>query len=460
MTRDRLYFGMTLVSLTLAWSGVALAAPPDKRPAADAPEPAEPPPPPPAEAEPPPPPPPPPPPAHPGDPTEFLSLGGDWRFGFHGIAGVSAYIQDTPSFVLNGQGPLLPLSKPGSGLTTGADIRQSRFSFSLSGPRVLGATPKAVLEIDLFGLNSPGGYGEVSVYERVRLAYAELNWGSDILRFGQDHQLILGIIPESIGHMAYPATYWAGMIGWREPGIGYFHKIVFDDSSNLEFAAQVMKSDWENPADFGTPTTNDLDVDLGQLSGWLGVEGRIKYTSEHLTAFVSGHYNRVQGNHSQDVVAPTQMNAINRNWNVVAGVAAFKVVLGPLSLTGSGYVGQNLGPLLGEQLQFFTSNNVNEYGAWGQAKFAFTKEFDISALAGTSQLKSSDVEAAGGGRQANTVIGGMVRYKVAGFAFGPEYFHVIAKDIAADGSGAPSGAGAPRGLIAVNQGMFSGCYFF
>jgi hypothetical protein len=447
MRRDRLYFGMVLVSLTVAWPGASLAAqsdPPAAAPAAEAP-----PPPPPAE--------PPPPPA--AAPSEFVSLGGDWKFGFHGIAGVSVYVQDTPTFVLNGQGPLLPLTKPASGYTTGADIRQSRFGFSLAGPKVLGAIPKAVLEIDLFGLNSPGGYGEVSVYSRVRLAYAELNWGDDILRFGQDHQLVLGVIPESIGHMAYPATYWAGMVGWREPGIGYFHKIPFGDS-NLEFAVQLMKSDWQNPADFGQPTTNDLDVDLGQLSGWLGVEARVKYTSENFTAFVAGHYNHVMGTHSGDVVAPPQMNPINRNWDVYAGVAAAKLVLGGFSLTASGYVGQNLGPLLGEQLQFFTTNNVGEWGAWGQAKYAFTKEFDISALAGTSQLKTSDVEAAGGGRLSNTVLGGMIRYKVGGFALGPEYFHLIAKHIQADGTGTPSGAGAPDGVIAVNQLMLSGCYFF
>ena len=105
------------------------------------------------------------------------SPGGDWQFAFHGLAGVSFYVQDTPTFVLNGDGPLLALTKPASGFTTGADIRQSRFNFSVAGPKVLGgATPKAVLEIDFFGLNSPGGYGEVSVYSRVRLAYAELNW--------------------------------------------------------------------------------------------------------------------------------------------------------------------------------------------------------------------------------------------------------------------------------------------
>jgi hypothetical protein len=214
-------------------------------------------------AEPPPPPPPPPPPLAkpPYPPSEYLSLGGDWRFGFHGLAGVSLYVQDTPGFVFNGQGPLLALTKPASGYTTGADVRQSRFGFSVSGPKVLGATPKAVLEIDLFGLDSPGDYGEVSAYERLRLAYAELNWENDTLRFGQDTQLILAMTPDSMGHLAYPVTYTAGMVGWREPGIGFFQRIPLGDSS-LELAVQVMKSDWQSPYGFGAPATEIEDVDL------------------------------------------------------------------------------------------------------------------------------------------------------------------------------------------------------
>jgi hypothetical protein len=379
--------------------------------------------------------------------------------------GVSLYTQDTPTFVLNGQGPLLPLSKPGGGLTTGADIRQSRFNFSLAGPKVLGgATPKAVLELDLFGLNSPGGYGEVSVYSRVRLAYAELNWGDDVLRLGQDHELIIPLIPESIGHLAYPATYFNGLIGWREPGVGYFHTVPIGESK-LELAIQAIKSDWENPTDFGDTTLNDLNVDYGQLSGWLGAEARVKWTSEHVMGFVAGHYNHVEGTHAGDLVNPPTnaagMPAIpNRNWDVLAGVAGLKVTVAGFSLLANAYVGKNLGPLLGDLLQFPVTNDVSEWGGWLQLGYDVTSHLSLWALGGTSRPKESDVVAAGGGRAANSVIGGMVRYKEGGFAFGPEFYHVIAKDVLANGNGAPSGAGAPDGYIDVNQFMLSGAYFF
>ena len=395
-------------------------------------------------------------PAAPIPPATFLGSA-NWKFGFHGLAGVSVYVQDSPGFVLNGQGPLLVLNKPAYGYTTGADIRQSRFNFSLAGPKAFGATPKAVLEVDLFGLNSPGGFGEVSAYARVRLAYAELNWGNAVLRFGQDYQLILALLPESMGHMAFPVTYFNGMLGWREPGVGYFHTIPLE-GSKLELAVQLMKSDWRNPTDFGMPTTNDLNVDYGQLSGWLGVEGRVKWTSENVTAFVSGHYNHVEGTHAGSLVAAPMM-VPDRNWDVVAGVAGVKVTLGPLTVAGSAYVGKNLAPLLGELLQFVQTNDVNEWGLWAQVGYNVTKNLNLSIVGGGSQLDTGDVEGAGGGRLYSDVLGGMVRYQDAGFAVGPEFYHIWTKTITAAGNDMPAGAGAP-GELNANQFMLSGMYFF
>jgi hypothetical protein len=411
--------------------------------------------------------PPPPPAAPPAAPAAS-----DWVFAFHGIVGASFYVQDNPTFVLNGQGPLLLLApRPtDGGFTTGADIRQSRFNLSLAGPKVLGgAVPKAVFEMDLFGLNGTGGYGEVSAYSRVRLAYAELKWENDMVRFGQDHQLILGVIPEGLGHCAYPVVYWAGSLGWREPGIGYFHTIPFGGESKLELALQVMKSDWQNPTDFGQPTTNDLDVDLGQFSGYPGVEARVKYSSEHLMAFVAGHWNHVQASHAGDNIAPYAPVAA-RNFDVAAGTIGVKLTAGGFSLLANAYAGQNTGPLLGEQLQFFTSADVFEYGGWLQALYAITPHLNVSAIGGTSQLNTDDVKSAATGdaavaaaaagkaaptgaaaRLSNAIVGGMVRYQEGGFSIGPEFHHVIATQLDATNKTVN---------LDGNQFMLSGMYFF
>ncbi|HEY2516438.1 MAG TPA: hypothetical protein VGI39_36460 [Polyangiaceae bacterium] len=404
--------------------------------------------------------PPPPPPPLPPAPA-------DWAFALHGIVGASFYVQDSPLFVLNGQGPLLLLgaAPKDQGFVTGADIRQSRFNFSVAGPRVFGgAIPKAVLEIDLFGLNSPGGFGEVSAYERVRLAYAELKWDNDVIRFGQDHQLIIALIPEGMGHMAFPATYTAGLLGWREPGIGYFHTVPIADSethAKAEFALQVMKSDWANPSDFGTDTKTDLNVDLGQLSGFPGVEARAKFSNDHFMAFVAGHWNHVQGTHAGDL--PDAPAAIpTRNWDVLAATVGVKFTAGKFSLLANGYMGQNTAPMLGEQLVFTTSNDVFEVGGWAQALYAITPHLNVSVLGGTGQPKGSDVQAAAAAafaasgkatslRASNSVIGGMIRYQEGGFAVGPEFHHVAGTQM--------NQTGATTDVVG-NQFMLSGMYWF
>jgi hypothetical protein len=264
-----------------------------------------------------------------------------------------------------------------------------------------------------------------------------------------------------------PVTYFNGLIGWREPGVGYFHTIPMSESK-LELALQLNKSDWENPTDFGDSSVNDLNVDYGQLSGWLGAEARVKYTSEHVMAFVAGHYNHVEGTHAGDLAVPP-MTIPNRNWDVAAGVVGVKVTGGGFTVAANAYDGKNLGPLLGALLQFPGTNDVAEWGGWVQAGYAITHHLNVSAIGGTSRPKASDIAnavAKGGlgtstsGRSANSVIGGMVRYQEGGFAIGPEYYHVIAKDILANGNGAPSGAGAPNGVIDVNQFMLSGVFFF
>jgi hypothetical protein len=150
---------------------------------------------------------------------------------------------------------------------------------------------------------------------------------------------------------------------------------------------------------------------------------------------------------------------------VGAGVAGLKVSVAGFTLAGSAYYGVNTGPLLGGQLQFAENTDLGEWGAWGQLGYDIIKELNVSIVGGTSQINKSDLEKAAPAltlpsRLSSAVIGGMVRYKEGGFAVGPEFYHVIAKDIDAMGTGFNLGPGAPDGEIDVNQFMLSGMYFF
>jgi hypothetical protein len=269
------------------------------------------------------------------------------------------------------------------------------------------------------------------------------------------------MIPEAMGHMAFPVPYFSGLIGWREPGIGYFHTIPTGGTSKLELALQVNKSDWSNPSDFGLPTSTDLNLDYGQLSGYPGVEARVKFTSDHLMAFAAGHWNHVMGTHAGDLfVAPAAVPT--RNWDVAAGVAGVKLSGGGFTVMVDAYVGQNLAPLLGEMLNFIGSNDVSEWGGWAQLMYAITPHLNLSALGGTSQPSSTDMQAAALAAQGtsttpttlraiNYVYGGMIRYQDGGFAIGPEFHHSTTQTI--------NGAGT-KGQWDGNQFMLSGLYWF
>ena len=157
----------------------------------------------------------------------------EWKFAFHGFLGGSLFGQDGFLGPSGGQQPLFAVGSPKTDkYMLGGDIRQNRLNFSVAGPSVLGGIPRGVAEMDFFGGNGPGFFGDVSVSPRARTMYAELGWPNTTLRVGQEYQLTAGIntltgpatsgamaFPTSVGHIAFPIAYAAGAIGWRYPGL-------------------------------------------------------------------------------------------------------------------------------------------------------------------------------------------------------------------------------------------------
>jgi hypothetical protein len=314
--------------------------------------------------------------------------------------------------------------------------------------------------MDFFNLNGPGGFGEVSLVPRLRLAYTELNFGDTIVRMGQDWQILFGNMPQSLGHLAFPVTYFNGLIGWREPGIGVFHTIHTGDSK-VELAAQVMKADWENPADFGQSSTTDLDVDQGQMSGVPAFEVRAKWNNDNLMGFVAAHWNHVDAtNAANEPTAATTVPASGRNWDVLALKAGWSYTLADFTFQGQVYTGKNLGPLVGGLLQFPSVADVHETGGWAQLAYNVTSNWNVSGVFGTEHLNEADVNSNisvnAHGRYQSNVMGGMIQYKVGNFAMGPEFYHMIDKQLQTS----TSGAGAPDGIIDSNQFLLSANYNF
>ena len=242
----------------------------------------------------------------------------DIVFAFHGILGGSLYYQDSILAPGNGeQSWFVAKMAPTHKSLVGGDVRQSRFNMSLSGPKIFGgAVPKGFVEIDFSNNAGPGTYGDVSIIPRLRHAYAELNWGNTAIRFGQDHELLIGSSPwappagpTSVGHIGYPLVYEAGAVGWREPSFAIYQKIpdVFGQGGNLEFAAMVLRSQWRAPVlnVYGPGATAGSLVVVGQVPDWStatsagepsglpGVEARIQAVGPTFRLGVAGHWNRV-----------------------------------------------------------------------------------------------------------------------------------------------------------------------
>jgi hypothetical protein len=417
-----------------------------------------------------------------------------FKLELHGFTSVTGYFQDASTGPSEGQQGLFTTREPleDKGML-GFDVRQSRFNFSVAGPKVMmGATPKGVLEIDFFQGFGAGNYGNASLLNRLRLAYAELSWGAHRIQFGQQNDLVFAIAPTSLAHIAFPYGYAAGNIGWRRPGIFGFHTFATAAGGpKVEFAWEVARASWADAA--ANIGNNAVAAGTSQAvaSAIPAFEGRVTVASGTLwSVFVAGHWNRVDGDgYGNDTPAGT-------NLNVAAVDAGAKVVAGPLTVQATGFRGRNLAPLIGNFLTFQPTTNldVDEMGGWVQAGFNLTKQLSVWGFVGIDKPDQDDnrkvadanADRARFAARATTPFGGtltqpaaptfqfknrttaaMLQYRDGGFAVGLEWIQFHTKNASYAFSG-DAAAGTPptsvtftgtRTAIA-NQGLLSANYFF
>lgn len=405
-----------------------------------------------------------------------------FTFALHGFVSGTVYAQDAnlgPSggqqaLTVNPQTPALHAPNQDK-LVLSGDVRQSRFNFSVTGPKVFGgAIPKAVLEIDFFNNYGSGNYGDVSVTPRMRWAYAELNWGDHRLLFGQTNDLIFTIAPVSLAHIAFPYSYGSGNIGWRRPGIFGFDNFKLGGGTNLEFAWEVGRSQW---ADMGSQGTNGIGsavvntstggaggdtygFNMGEGSGMPAVEARLTLSQgTNWQIFTTGHWNRVD---RKGVDQPATY-AKNQDLDVVALNAGGKLTVGPLSLAATGYTGKNLAPLVGNFLQFQANdvNDIHEMGGWVQAGYNITKELSLWGYIGVAKPTAEDAYAARQGKIQNVTSSGMLQYRDGGYAIGFEYVHMYTQTrVYSSATVTPAVAASLTTGLSGNQYLLSGNYFF
>lgn len=401
-----------------------------------------------------------------------------WTFALKGFVSMSAAYQSGAFILSEGQQSLGSATAAGSvpdkdSLTF--DVRQSRFNFSVKGPQVLmGATPTGVMEIDFMQGFGGGNYGNVSLLNRLRVAYVELNWGAHKLQLGQQNDLVFAMAPTSLSHIAFPLGYFTGNVGWRRPGIFGFHTFSLPSDLKLEAAWEVGRSQWADAASgVGGATTNAPgNISLGEASGAPALEGRVTLAYGKLfTAFVGAHWQNIDlsGYGSGAATSPATATISTTAFN--GGLKLTLPVEGDMALTvqGTGFTGKNVAPLIANMTTSATAfkfgpngEDVATMGWWAQAGFNLTKEFSLWALYGQQKIDETDFATANFGTGAafeNATTNVIAMYRDGGMGLSAEWINFKTTYATAGGTSAAAPITASRDAKS-DQYMLTATYFF
>jgi hypothetical protein len=403
-----------------------------------------------------------------------------FQFSFKGTVAITLFAQDTPVLAGNGVASLVgPAPALGDSWLIGADIRQTRFAFNVTGPELLGAVTLANIELEWGGGNqitsvpaaptvvpvrdamgnaigsaavpfTSSPQGDESLLPRLRTAYVEFNWdaGENVLRAGQYHNLLLAMVSASGAHPAV-LGYGAGQLGWREPGITYSHRFTLSESVKLDAALQVNRNSWNDNAPYCPPgvpgavppTVNCLPsgVSLGE-AGLPQVEARLMllgpltespwphYAPTLWQLYVVGHWDRKDLSGVNNVAAAPLRDQMT-TYVVEAGG---KVKLGPVLIATNGWYGQNAGGVFGHifQMQAPGLPDVHGFGIWGQVGLSLSKNFSLWGFAGIDQPNHNEALAAKFTTLRNVQIAAMFAYVNGPLMATIEWFYLATTSLA------------------------------
>ncbi len=406
-----------------------------------------------------------------------------FTFAFDGFVGVTLFVQDAQTKVAEGQLAMwaFPQQKAAAPAGIGGeqpstdklifngDIRQTRLNFSAAGPQIWrGATPKAVVELDLSGGFGSGNYGDISLVPRARLAYVQVDWGNHRLLFGQQNDLTLAFVSYSLSHLAFPLAFASGLVGWRRPGVFGYHTVAGERTGGfLELAWEIGAPHWgignnigAQAATTATPTGpgagDRFGFNYGEASGLPVFQARVLVGyGTNYQLYATGHYGRLNrsGIHAADPAAAI------RDLDVVALQTGGRLVSGPITLQFQAFTGKNLAQITGAFLQFqpATVGDIHEYGGYVQAGINFTPEWSIWGMIGTDKINQEEAAAAHAvlstyGVYQNVVSQAFVQYRLDKLGLSLEWTHFYTKTFGSTPS--------LDANIDANQVAFNTMYFF
>ena len=332
----------------------------------------------------------------------------------HGIASGSLYLQDAEFGLGNGQKAQF-VNRELAGWWHGGDVRSTRLSLAVLGPRVHDDwRANAHVEMDFFGgFPGAGAFGDEQPQPRLRSAWVELTDGPTALRAGQDWSLTLGNVPISTSHIGFPLGWGSGgFIGWRFPGIWLSRRLTDGRSDlNPRLRLAVLQNSWSDAVNPELPAAGNAGVPQLEARLDLGRGG------DDWSAYVAGHWDRKDLNGVRGEGEPEPEEADLDSWAVVAGAAA---TAGPLFLHGNVYSGRAMGHHFAHVVQF---GDIRGWGAWAQAGLSLSRRWSLWGFAGMDDPEDEDVTEAGGERLRSWLIVPMLRWRSGPYALGFEWLH-------------------------------------
>jgi hypothetical protein len=358
----------------------------------------------------------------------------------HGIVNATFFAQDADFGLGNGQKANYVTAER-SRWVHGGDARNSRLTVALAGPEVSrGWRANATAELDFFGAFSAGGaFGDEQPQPRLRVAYADLTNGRTTLRIGQDWDLLLGNIPVSTSHIAFPLGHGSGgFVGWRFTQVRFMKTLSRPGAAaTTRFQVAMLSGSWNDE-----PAGADNQFNAGER-GAPQFEGRFDYSTAKWSAYLVGH---------TDTKATAGPDLASYMVEVGANTTR-----GDLSLQGNAYIGKGMAHHISQIVQF---GDLKGWGAWAQVGYTLNPKWSVWGFYGTDRPDSTNLAnnaitdgngvaiAAAARRFSSWTFAPMIRYKPAGpYSVGLEWLHNEVKL----GSG---------NILAGNQVLFSTRYDF
>ena len=339
------------------------------------------------------------------------------KFEVHGLMSSSFFLQDNTFGFSNGQnGTFIADKARGKDpWFLGGDTRNTRLRLDMSGLPVEGQwKAEAHLEVDFFGgFNGTGAFSDEQAQIRLRHAYLTLRRGNTSVALGQTWAPLLGNVPTSVSHIAFPLGYGAaGVIGWRFPGVQVAQQLRRSEGFSAALKLAAMRGSWSGPGD------NLANESAGESSAFPQLEARIDLSGERggmtWSAYSVAHMDKKDFS-GTDAVEDGGGEILSGRAIQVGGTLRVERI----TLQGNAYRGRAIGHQLGQLTQF---GDIRSTGAWAQAGYHLTPRWSAWFFTGMGNPDDGDVRALEStARLKNQSRAGMIRYVTGPVSLGLEW---------------------------------------